>query len=751
MLKQYFIEIKGVVQGVGFRPFIYRLAVEMGINGIVYNDNKGVTISVQTTREKCEKFMEKIKEHAPAASDIISYTVHEEPLTDLFEGFHIDDSRDTDDGITGISPDLAVCDKCMEEVSDPHDNRYRYPFINCTSCGPRFSIIKSLPYDRHSTTMTDFDMCPNCSSEFSDIASRRFHAQPVCCDDCGPHYSMLSGTDKETDYEKILDRICRSISEGGIVALKGTGGYNLLCLPHLADTVMRLRNIKGRKNKPFALMFRDIDAVKRYALLSKEEELALISPRRPVVLLQQIRSAGKGVNDGYATIGAILPYMPVHYDIFEKTGADTLVFTSANRENTPILKDEEEVMQMFSSENIPIVNHNREIYNRVDDSVITFVRGKESVIRRSRGYAPESIETGTGCDGILALGGEMNSTFAIGRGTAAIPSQYIGDTGNRESASFYKEMLEHYCSLFRFSPGKVVCDYHPGYFTTRLAEDISHKYKIGILRVQHHHAHTAAVMAEYGIDRTVLSLALDGVGLGDDGSMWGGELLACTPVKYRRLAHFPAVAMPGGNAASRMPWRMAVSYVDSICGHGAYPKGFVERVGEYNVSGVEHMIHSGINTPLSSGAGRLFDAVSSLLGICDVNSYQGEAAIKLEQLSNREETGRYPIDRHSPLKLNLLMEAMLYDMQRGVAVCDIAARFHNTLAYMLKTAVLIASKKYNITDVVLCGGVFQNKILSDLLIRGMEESGLNVYYPSKLPCNDSALAVGQLFVASKTV
>lgn len=750
MLKQYSIEIGGTVQGVGFRPFIYRLATGMGINGMVYNNNSGITISVQATREKCGEFAGKIKTLSPGASRITSFTIHEEPLAGLYEGFHIGGSRESGDCTAGISPDMAVCDECLREISDKNDKRYRYPFVNCTSCGPRFTIIKMLPYDRGMTTMADFAMCDDCASEFSDAASRRFHAQPVCCDLCGPHYTLLHGTEKETDYERILQRICLTISSGRIVALKGVGGYNLLCLPGSRNAVMQLRRIKGRDRKPFAVMFRNVETVRAYALLGKDEEAVLVSARRPIVLLQQTRSTGSGVNDGYSTIGAILPYMPVHYDIFERTGADSLVFTSANKDSAPILKDNGEIMRFLAPEDIPVVLHDREIYNRVDDSVIAVVGGRETVLRRSRGYAPEGIDIGTACDGILALGGEMNSAFAVGKGNRAIPSQYLGNTGNRATAAFYREMLEHYCTLFRFTPGRVVCDFHPGYFTSRLARIIAARYKAGISRVQHHHAHTAAVMAEYGIDRTVLSIALDGVGLGDDGSMWGGEILVCSPKRYRRLSHLPAVAMPGGDAASRMPWRMAVSYIDSVCGHSAYPKEFVERVGGYNVSGAEHMIHSGINAPLSSGAGRLFDAVSSLLGICDVNSYQGEAAIRLEQASDREETRRYPIDRHAPLSLHLLFPALLGDMQRGVATGVIAARFHNTLAYMLKTAVLAASRMCRITEVVLCGGVFQNKILSGLLIRGMEESGLKVYYPSRLPCNDSALAVGQMLVASKT-
>lgn len=751
MLKQYFIEIKGVVQGVGFRPFIYRMATEMGINGIVYNDNSGVTISVQTTKEKCESFIEKIKVHAPAASDIVSFTVHEEPVTDVFEGFHIDNSRESGTGVTAISPDIAVCDDCMGEIANSKDKRFRYPFINCTSCGPRFSIIKMLPYDRNATTMSDFGMCKDCSSEFTDISSRRFHAQPVCCDDCGPHYTMCRGTDRENDYGKILQKICDTLTKGDIVAIKGIGGYNLLCRSDSYKSVMKIRSIKGRKSKPFAVMFKNTDSVRRYAVLGKEEEIALTSPRRPIVLLQQTRMTGIGVNDGYKTIGAILPYMPVHYHIFENTGAESLIFTSANKEGSPIIKDDAEALAFFAGEDIPVVIHDRAIYNRVDDSVITFIGGKERIIRRSRGYAPEEIDTGRNCEGILAMGGEMNSAFAIGKGTKAIPSQYIGDINNRNTIDFYKEMIKHYYMLYRFIPEKIICDYHPGYFTTRLAEAISTKRKIRLQKVQHHHAHTAAVMAEYGLDKEVLSLAFDGLGLGNDGSMWGGELLACTPESYRRIMHLPAVAIPGGNIASRMPWRMAISYIDSICGHGVYPKGFVERVGEYNVAGVEHMIHAKINTPYGSGAGRLFDAVSSLLGICDENEYQGEAAIKLEHIADMCETHRYPIDKHAPMSLHLLFDAILYDMGRGVEVCEIAAKFHNTLAYMMKSAAVIAAKKNKISDIVLCGGVFQNKILSDLLIKSLQECGLKVYYPSRLPCNDSSLAVGQMFIASKKI
>lgn len=751
MLKQYSINVRGLVQGVGFRPFIYRLASEMKINGTVSNRNSGVAILIHSTTEDCAVFTERIKSERPQASEITSITIDEQEATGIFDGFRIEASRGKDMRITGISPDIAVCDDCLQDIKE-QDKRYKYAFVNCTNCGPRFSIIKSLPYDRNVTTMGGFKLCGSCASEFGDVTDRRFHAQPVCCNDCGPHYTMHDGEERITAYDKILSRVANILESDGIVAIKGVGGYNLICTPHSVKTVKRLRDIKRRRSKPFAVMFRDVDAVRRYASLSDEEEKLLSSWRRPIVLLNQKRPVGKGVNDGYRTIGAVLPYMPVHYHIFEAIKDDCILFTSANIGDLPIISANREALELFSEHSIAVVSHNRDIYNRVDDSVTALVANRETVMRRSRGYAPEALRIGGDCEGILAMGAEMNSSFAIGKGDEIILSQYIGDTKNRGTAEFYKEMQDHYFSMFRFTPQTVVCDCHPGYFSTRLAGAIARESGAKLLKVNHHHAHTAAVMAEYGISGEVLSLALDGIGYGDDGTLWGGELLLCTPRHYRRLMHLPQVAMPGGDAASHSPWRMAVSYLNAVYGsRREYPSSFAERVGEGDIQDIEKMIRSRINSPETSGAGRLFDAVSSLIGVCDNNGYQGEAAIILEQIAGNNRTRRYPIDKHNPLSIKLLFDGLLYDISVGVDRGTISATFHNTLAYMLKNAVLLKIKETGVKNIVLCGGVFQNKILAELLIKGLEENGATVFYPAKFPCNDGALAVGQLLIASQTV
>ncbi|MEG1574522.1 MAG: carbamoyltransferase HypF, partial [Bacteroidales bacterium] len=564
MLRQYSINVYGLVQGVGFRPFIYRLALDMSINGSVSNCNRGVEILIQATNENCGIFIARIKREHPQASEITSITVEDQDIVNESNGFEIVSSHGDDMQITGISPDIAVCNKCMCDIND-RAKRYKYAFVNCTGCGPRFSIIKSLPYDRNITTMNKFKLCSSCAAEFEDIDSRRFHTQPVCCNDCGPHYTMHGeGGTEIKDYEEILLYIKSRLNRNEIIAIKGVGGYNLICNPKSVKTVRLLRNIKFRKSKPFAVMFRDTDTIRKYAHLSSEEETLISSWRRPIVLLNQKMPVGKGINDNYRTIGAVLPYMPIHYHIFEMIKSDCLVFTSANIGDLPIISENSEAINLFSDLNIAVLSHNRDIYNRVDDSVTRFIANREVVIRRSRGYAPEPICVDCYCEGILALGGEMNSVFAIGKGEEVILSQYIGDTKNRNTALFYKEMLDHYFTMFRFKPQKIVCDCHPGYFSTKLAETMAQNKGIKLIKVNHHHAHTVAVMAEFNITGEVLSLSFDGIGYGDDGTLWGGELLFCTRGSYQRLMHLPQVAMPGGDAASYSPWRMAVSYLNAV-------------------------------------------------------------------------------------------------------------------------------------------------------------------------------------------
>lgn len=743
----YQILVKGLVQGVGFRPYVYRLATQMGLNGYVDNRNEGVSIVLQGSARQKDDFLSVLIAEQPDVADIQEISVSESAIETVMTGFGISPSVSGSMAITRVSPDIAVCEDCLADLRhQPH--RIRYPFINCTHCGPRFSIIRDLPYDRPSTTMSEFIMCNTCRREYEDVNDRRFHAQPVACNHCGPHYTLTGAGVESDDYDTIVRLMDKCLSDGGIIALKGTGGYNLLCCARSRKAVARLRELKQRDAKPFAVMFPNREAIEKYLKVDESEWAMLNSWRRPIVLLHEVTRLNKLVNGPLNTIGALLPYLPVHYDLLSNH-PDGLVFTSGNLGDEPIITDDRTARNILLPMVDLLVCYNREIYNRVDDSVVQVAGGQPLLMRRSRGYAPEPLRVRFGAEGILAFGAEKVNSFALGKGEQLILSQYIGDLKNKETHDFYTETLERFGRLFRFDPAVLVCDTHPLYFSTRQA--IVHAERLGLplLQVQHHHAHAAAVMAEYGLEGEVLAVCYDGTGLGDDGTSWGGEILQCGYSGFVRLDHLRCTPLPGGDRAAKEPWRMAVSYLYTLSdGHPAYPTAFLSHTDPEKLNMMEQMMRKNINSPLTSSVGRLFDAVSSLLGICDVNRYQAEASIRLEQRASDAVRLAYDTDASCPLDPADLFRCMMADLEQGVRVSTIAARFHHTLAQMTLLSLSAQRDKTRLNRVVLCGGVFQNRRLLNSLSDRLRKAGFDVFIPSAIPCNDSGIAIGQAAIAA---
>lgn len=743
--------IKGLVQGVGFRPFIYRLATEMNIAGEVDNRNNGVYIRAILTVEERDVFVNRIQNEHPEVAFIYNIQIDEIVVEcNPFIGFKIVPSCSLSDEVTQVAPDIAICPDCMRDRErQPH--RLRYPFINCTHCGPRFSIIRDLPYDRSHTTMSVFNMCPDCRKEYTSVLNRRFHAQPIACNHCGPIYYTLYNKEYLADYPKVLALSVTLITEGKVSAIKGVGGYHLVCDAMNEEAVIRLRAIKQRDNKPFAVMFRDLAAVRQFAAVSQVEEESLLSWRRPIVLLRQHHPLASEVNPGMQTIGCLLPYMPIHYDWFSQLKTPALVMTSGNLSDYPIVFTPEEAEKELAGKVSLVLHHNRDIQNRTDDSVLQVCGEVPCLIRRSRGYVPEPFFADVRVEGILAFGAEKVNTFALGKGDTILQSQYIGDLKNWETYRFYTESLERFRHLFRFQPVRLVCDLHPDYLSSREAERMAADLQLPLLHIQHHHAHAVACMLEHGLHEPVVALVLDGTGLGEDGKAWGGEVFLCDRRSYRRLAHLEYVPMPGGDKASTEPWRMAVAYLWHYFGSTIpFPFGFEARVGEDRIQMLLKMMERGINTPYTSSAGRLFDATASLLGICDISMHQAEAPVKLEQLATDEQTYSYPVSTEGEIiTLRPLFEGLLNDIQAGVLPAELSARFHNTLSRLLLEKAKACLLETGARCVVLSGGCFQNKRLTEQLQRLFAEAGIPLFIPSRIPCNDGGIAVGQLAIAAE--
>ena len=754
MLRQYEITINGLVQGVGFRPFIYRLAHDLNLCGTVANNTSGVLIQLQSTVDEKDVFIDRIQREKPQISEITQINIQETILNAQFHQFIIAASNHSSHDITRISPDIAICQQCLNDYHhQPH--RINYPFTNCTYCGPRFSIVQSIPYDRPFTTMNDFKMCDICKDEYKDVSDRRFHAQPIACNHCGPSYVAYCKVGDElneiTDYRLIVDKIVDVLNHGGIVALKGVGGFNWLVDASNDLAVRRLRELKRRYAKPFAIMCANEEWIKDNMYVSQTERNELHSWRRAIVLLNEKTKLSELINGSLGTVGVMLPYLPIHYELFEKSGLKAIVITSANKSGEPMLRDNDEAKEYLIEHSDLYVEHNRTIYNRVDDSVVRVIDDKAQVMRRARGYAPEPIINVDSVDGGLAFGAEMTAVLALGIGHQILMSQYIGDLSDYEVYEAYKDTLQRLSSLFKFMPCYLVCDSHPQYLSSKLAMQMAKDKGLPLYQVQHHHAHAVSVMVEYGLTEECLALSMDGVGYGTDGQSWGCEVLACDRTQFDRLTHLPYVSLPGSDKAAKECWRMAASYHYSLYGSLEYlPQPLINEIGEEKINQLERLLVSPLNSHNTSSAGRLFDAIAALLGICYSNTYQAEAAMKLEQAaaSAQSDTCLYPLDETKEWDMNSLFDGIMNDMKQDEDINVIAMRFHRSLTAQLVSVLERYIKKTGLQKVLLTGGVFQNRLLSELLIKEIKARGWIVYYPTIIPCNDGGIAVGQLGVVS---
>jgi len=735
---------------VGFRPFICRLAARHGIHGEVKNMNNGVVVNTDCDRSTLDRFTGEIPRLAPPASRIKSIDVTGKEFPG-FNGFRIVTGSRSDSQVTEISPDIAVCDECLAEMATD-GFRIDYPFINCTNCGPRFSIITGMPYDRPATTMKEFKMCSRCRSEYDNILDRRFHAQPTACNNCGPRYLLKNSGKIFTGVADIVGEISVLIGSGKVVALKGIGGYHLMCDALSEEAVEGLRGRKHRDAKPFAVMFRDLNAVRDYCFVDRLEERELVSWRRPIVLLRCKRHLAAGVSNGLGTTGAMLPYMPFHHLLFRELKTPAVVLTSGNLSDEPIIIDDAEAEERLMSVADSFVSHNRRIHNRTDDSVVRIIGGNTAIIRRSRGYVPHPVDLGFNVDGILALGAGQKNTFCIGKGFQAFPGQYIGDLDNAATCDFYTESIDRFTGLFNFSPALIACDLHPDYFSSRYASILEKKYNIPLVRVQHHHAHIASCMAEHGLDERVAGVCLDGTGFGTDGHTWGAEFLVADRKEFLRFGHFDYVPMPGGDKAVAEPWRMALSYLYMYFGDTLNYRDIepFSKISGNEFMLVMEMIRKKINTPLTCGAGRLFDAVSALTGICPEAGFDSEAPMRLESAIKCCTEKHYPYRVNGSVSFGDMFEAILNDiMVRNASVSLISAKFHNTMAQVILDMSERIREEHSVDVVVLTGGVFQNKYLLERASEKLRKANFRVYTSNQVPANDGGISLGQMAVASK--
>ena len=785
------IHITGIVQGVGFRPFIYSLAQRSGLTGWVRNTSAGVDIQVDGTPDQLAAFIQSIQRDAPPLARIDSLTSTLIPPNG-FSFFEIIHSAAIDQAFQPISPDVSICPDCLRELFDPADRRYLYPFINCTNCGPRFTIITDIPYDRPNTTMADFPLCEQCASEYSDPADRRFHAQPVACPVCGPHiwleYTVpqsaqptvqekQDGSTPDKPGWEVIKECQDLLGEGKILAIKGLGGFHLACDATDTNAVAELRQRKLRVDKPFALMMPDLDTIRQHCYLNAAEEALLLSHQRPIVILYRRPDSiiATEIAPHQDTIGVMLPYTPLHYMLFTdlnppggiQTGASDLppqilVMTSGNLSEEPIAIDNDEARGRLSPLADALLLHNRPIRTRCDDSVVRLAPDFYP-IRRSRGYAPMPLALPWESPPLLASGAELKNTFCLARERYAFLSHHIGDMENYETLLAFEDGIHHMERLFRIQPEALAHDLHPNYLATRYALSRSREQNLPAFGIQHHHAHIAACMVDNGLslDETVLGVSFDGTGYGDDGAIWGGEFLLANYYGYKRLAHLEYTPLPGGDVSIRKPARVALAQlwhaglewepglppVDELC---AEEKIALRSQLEYH-----------LNTPLTSSVGRLFDAAAALAGVRQVVNYEAQAAIEFEALFDPQETLAYPFELIYPtppqkdmtIKISAapLFSAMIQDIHAGVSLPQISARFHNGVADMVHQTIRAMRNSVLCTRVALSGGVWQNLTLLGKTIRLLESAGLTVYIHHQVPPNDAGLALGQAAIASATL
>jgi len=771
------LRVRGLVQGVGFRPTVWRLAKQLALCGNVRNDGSGVLVNIYGTRKDIQGFAQQLINHCPPLARIDSIDIDSNDELDAANSFtdvavdndfKIISSQDTQIA-TGITADAATCSDCLHELTNPANHRYHYPFLNCTHCGPRFSIIHQIPYDRSNTSMVGFKLCQNCLAEYKNPADRRFHAQPTACPVCGPQIWLCDSNSRTLEVADPFIEISKQIKQGMIVAIKGIGGIHLACDAGNDDAVEKLRLRKNRPHKPLAMMAKNVTQVKEYCKVNKIEVAALTSSAAPIVILDALNTEllPTSVAPAQQQWGFMLPYSPLHHLLMEKLERP-IVLTSGNLSEEPQCTDNDDAVKRLSNIAEFFLLHDRPIENRIDDSVVRNMNGKMQVLRHARGYAPGHIPLPAGFENhppLLAFGGELKNTFCLLKNGQAILSQHMGDLEDARTFDDLQKSLSLYLNLYAQQPEILAADLHPEYLSTKLALEWADTKPLPLTQVQHHHAHIAACLADNNTaldEAPVIGVALDGMGFGDDGTLWGGEFLLADYMAYERLAHLKSVIMPGGAQAMREPWRNTYAQLDSSFGWQAFTQQYNKLelcrfLNNKPVGTLQHMANKSINSPLSSSSGRLFDAIAAAIGLAPIQcSYEGQAAMALEACFSKktlQQVSPYPFalcreKKTFTLDPTPLWKALLEDLNNNAAIDIIAARFHKGFAEaIVSTAALLASKN-NINRIALSGGVFQNRTLFELVENGLNEKGLLVLTHQQVPANDAGLAFGQAVVAA---
>ncbi|HOL39777.1 MAG TPA: carbamoyltransferase HypF [Dictyoglomaceae bacterium] len=746
MGKAYRLKIWGIVQGVGFRPFVYRLAKELNLKGWIQNTTGSVLILLQGREEDVSKFLDLLVEEAPPLSKIEKIEKEEIYTGENFTDFSIIESE-KGTGFNFISPDIAICEDCLREMNDPKDGRYKYPFINCTNCGPRYTIIEDLPYDRDKTTMKIFEMCESCRKEYHNPSSRRFHAQPISCYDCGPKLWI-----EEAEGENIFKNIGEFLDNGYILAIKGIGGFHLACDATNNKAVKILRERKGRPSKPFAIMIKDLETIQKYCYLNEEERKLLLSKERPIVLLRikDLLDISPLCAPENKYLGIMLPYTPYHYLIFEYFNKP-LIMTSGNLTDEPIVKDNEEAKKKLKDIADIFVLHNRNIAHRIDDSVVFVEKGGINFTRRARGYAPDPIKIPIKLKPTLALGGELKNTFALGKESYVFLSPHIGDLKDKDTLDVYAETIQEFIKLFKIEPELLVHDLHPQYLSTDFAEMF--KRYMEIKAIQHHKAHAFSLMLDNNIINDTIIFSFDGTGYGEDGKIWGGEVFVGNLEDIKRVAHFKYFPIAGGDFAIENPRRIVLSYLSK------YMPEIIDKVfpsgNSLEKELIKKLIEKEENIFYTSSCGRIFDLVSALLGIRESIDYEGQAAIELEMKAmESNDKGCYPfkiLEDHGKFEIDIYptIEKILEEKDKR-EISDLARKFHNTISQMIISISEILREEYKINNVGFSGGVFQNRLLLNISIPALEELGFKVFTHQKVPTNDGGISLGQVILGRET-
>jgi hydrogenase maturation protein HypF len=773
------ISVRGVVQGVGFRPFVYGLAVKHNLRGRVYNTSEDVRIEVEGGAEAIKQFERELETKAPPLTHIEDITVEYHPPRG-YEGFEIKQSRAQAGKYQLISPDIATCQACLGELLNPEDRRYHYPFTNCTNCGPRFTIIESMPYDRPKTTMRHFRMCPRCQAEYDNPLDRRFHAQPNACPKCGPQVELADNRGNRITESNPIAVAGQLLKKGKIVAIKGLGGFLLACDATSGSAVRTLRQRKNRPSKPFAIMVDTVDEAKRHCYVLPEEEKLLTSPQSPIVLMiwRESSSVSREVAPNLWFLGVMLPYTPLHHVLLRDTGLP-LVMTSGNLSEEPIARDNDEALRRLSGIADYFLVHNRDIYSRYDDSVAMVERGTSQLVRRARSYAPYPIRLPFKTRQVLGCGAEEKNTFCLTRDNYAFLSQHIGDMENMETLEHFDNTMSLYKRLFHIEPDIVAHDLHPDYLATKYARELGGS-GMKVVPVQHHHAHIASCMADNGLESRVIGVAFDGTGMGADGNIWGGEFLVADYRDYKRVGHLEYLPLPGGAAAIKRPYRTAIGYVLTLLGEDALNAvvaseakqsqlASIGQLSEVEIEVIKRQVERKINSPLTSSMGRLFDAISALLGIRGAIDYEGQAAVELEMaaysaviassvsdeaISGNNESYPYRIVKNEGVKivrLGDLLAAVIEDSGQGISKGLTSLKFHNTVARMINEMCRLIADETGVTEVALTGGVFQNRLLLTKAVKLLEGSGFQVFTHRQVPCNDGGISLGQAVIANFAV